>query len=118
MIQYIEKYGGKAAVISYDLMKVYDRVHLGFLYKVMEAMNFVYGQTKESVEQLGADNAGGGRDESLQDQHVRGSMQYKYLERRCRDSTTYQMSQFLILDNFQIIILICMFDCHKYIGSH
>ena len=40
VVQYIEKYGGKAAVVSYDLMKAYDRVHLGFLYKVMEAMNF------------------------------------------------------------------------------
>ena len=47
VIQFIEKYGGKATVVSYDLMKAYDRVHLGFLYKVMEAMNFGYGQKKE-----------------------------------------------------------------------
>ena len=39
-IQYVEKYGGKAAVVSYDLYKAYDRVCLPFLYKVMEQMNF------------------------------------------------------------------------------
>ena len=40
VVQYIEKYGGKAAIVSYDLHKAYDRVSLGFLYKVMEKMNF------------------------------------------------------------------------------
>ena len=40
VVQYIEKYGGKAAVVSYDLFKAFDRVNLDFLYKVMEAMHF------------------------------------------------------------------------------
>ena len=40
VIQYIEKYGGKAAVASYDLFKAYDRVWLDFLYRVLEKMNF------------------------------------------------------------------------------
>ena len=40
VIQYIEKYGGKAAAVSYDLYKAFDRVCLAFLYRVMEKMNF------------------------------------------------------------------------------
>ena len=40
VVQYIEKYGGKAAIVSYDLFKAYDRVYLPFLYKVMQKMNF------------------------------------------------------------------------------
>ena len=40
VIQYIEKYGGRGAVVSYDLYKAYDRVALPFLYLVMERMKF------------------------------------------------------------------------------
>ena len=40
LIQYIEKYGGKAGIISFDLFKAYDRVYLPFLFRVMEEMNF------------------------------------------------------------------------------
>ena len=40
VIQYTEKYGGRGAVVSYDLYKAYDRVALPFLYLVMERMKF------------------------------------------------------------------------------
>ena len=40
VVQYIEKYGGAAAIVSYDLYKAYDRMVLDFLYRVMARMNF------------------------------------------------------------------------------
>ena len=40
MVQYIQKYGGKAGIISYDLYKAFDRVSLPFLYQVLRRMNF------------------------------------------------------------------------------
>ena len=40
VVEYVEKYGGQVALVSYDLYKAYDRLCLEFLYRVMEAMNF------------------------------------------------------------------------------
>ena len=38
--QAIEKTNGKAAIVSLDFMKAYDRVNLFFLEKVMKSMHF------------------------------------------------------------------------------